>query len=172
LNNIARPTKRALLVAIPLLCALLFAWLAGIEAYRWQRLNGPTAEAQASITAARRNPSRKAFGGPPYQLRYEFRVPSSDQTFHYTGQMLAIERWVRVPEATWESAQAKLISVRYALSDPRINQPASSALPTLLNAVGFLVFAILSFLGAVVVYRDRGGKSNNSFKPTPLRGAA
>ena len=151
---------------------LLFAWLGGIEAYRWQMLNGPTAEIQALVTAARRNPSRKVFGGPPYQLMYEFRAPPSNQTFHYTGQTLAIERWVRVSEETWDSAQSKLLPVRYALSDPRINQPASSALPNLFNAVGFVVFAILSFIGAVVVYRDRGGKSNNSFKPTPLRGAA
>ena len=134
----------------------MFSWLGGIEAYRWTLLNGTTAETQAYVTAARRNPSRKAFGGPPFQLKYQFQASSSGRTFHYTGQALAIERWVRVPEDIWNSAQSKTLSVRYALSDPRINQPASLPSPGPLNAIGFLLLAIFCLVGAIVIHRDHG----------------
>ena len=172
LKTSASSRSRTPAIALALVVGLMFVWLGGIEAYRWRLLNGATAETQASVTAARRNPSRKAFGGPPYQLQYQFRAPPSGHTFHYTGQALTIERWVRAPEEIWHSAQAKTLSVRYAQSDPRVIQPVAFALPRPFNAIGFSIFAILSLIAAVVIHRDRGGKSNDSFKPNPLRGSA
>jgi hypothetical protein len=154
LSTIASGQNRALPLALSLVVGLMFAWLSGIEFYKWRLLTGPTLETQASVTAARRNPSRKAFGGPPYQLQYAFQVDPSSHLYHYTGQLLVLETWVRVPEETWASAQTiKSLSVRYAASDPRINQPASLALPTLFDAIGFLVFAALSFLAFIVIKR-------------------
>jgi hypothetical protein len=167
----ASPNSKNLTLVLMMAAGLMFAWLGSIETYRWRLLHGSVAETQASVTAARRNPSHKAFSGPPYQLQYQFRSPPNGELFGYTGQMLFFARWVRVPEATWVLAGAsKQIPVRYSLSDPRINQPTSLALPTLLNAIGFLVFSCFSFGVAIATYR--GGKSNNSFKPKPLRGSA
>ena len=168
LNTIVYGQHRALHLALALVIGLMFSWASGIEFYQWHVLSGPTVETQASVTATRRNPSRKAFVGPPYQLQYEFQVGSS--IYHYTGQWLVVKRWVRVPEETLVSAQTiKTLSVRYAASDPRINQPSSLPVPTMVDAIGFLILAAVSFLSLVVFKRDRGGKSNNSFNPKRLR---
>ena len=155
-----------------LVTALMFAWLSGIEAYRWHLLSGSTAEGHAVVTDARRNPSRKAFGGPPFQIRYEFRPAPNDSVFHYTGQFLMTERWVRVPEHVWDSAQTGPVLVRYSISDPRVNQPAALPIPTWYQAAGFGAFSLFALVAAWLVYRGPSGRSNNSFKPKPLRGSA
>ena len=172
MNIAASQRGKALLLAIPLAAALLFAWLSGVGAYRWHLLNGPTAETGASVTDVRRNPSRKAFGGPPYQIKYKFLPASQGLAFFYTGQLLLSERWARVPEDVWESAQNGAVLVRYSLSDPRVNQPSALPIPLWYQAAGFGAFSLFALVAAYLVYRDPGGTSNNSSKPTPLRGAA
>jgi hypothetical protein len=130
----------------------MFGWLGGIETYRWKLLHGATTQAQAVVTAARLNPARGAFGGPPYQVRYQFRAAPSGASFGYTGQALLLERWARVPRNVFTAAEATMrMPVRYAPSDPRINQPSELPLPGLFDAIGFFVFAALAIIGSVVV---------------------
>jgi len=106
------------------------------------------------VKADRRNPSHKAFGGPSYQLQYEFRAPSRLRAFGYTGQMLFTDRWVRVDEGTWSLARATgKLPVRYALSDPRVNAPTSVGLPSAIHPVVFSAISILSFVLAAVALR-------------------
>ncbi len=172
LNNFANRRDKALLLAIPLVTALMFAWLSGIEAYRWHLLSRSTIETHAAVTDARRNPPRKAFGGPPFQIRYVFRRAQNDRAFHYTGQFLITERWARVPEHVWDLARTGSVLVRYSVSDPRVNQPAALPIPTWYQAAGFGAFSLFALLAAWLGYRDLSGRSNNSFKPKPLRGSA
>lgn len=160
MNNVAISRDKALLLAIPLVTAFVFAWLSGIEAYRWNLLGGSTAEAYGVVTDALRNPSRKASGGPPFQIRYEFQPAPSRFVFHYTGQFLAAERWVRVPEQVWESAQTGSVLVRYSVTDPRVNQPAALPTPMWYQAAGFGAFALFALVAAWLVYRDPSGRPN------------
>jgi len=140
------------------LFGLMFLWLSGVDAYRWHLLRGPTATVDALVTQARYHPcaGRGCTNPLPYQVWYAFSIPNSAQTYSYTGDQLVYEMPVRVPKATYQRAHdGRRISVFYAESDPRINQPVAIPRPSSQDWIGFGLFAILAFGVGAIYLRGR-----------------
>lgn len=140
--------------------ALLINWIGGVEIYRWVLLRSADNIASAKVTAETFDPcsGRGCVGnGGPYKIKYEFNILNSELTYVYTGQMLFMERWVRVPKSVWEpAAKNGQINVLYAPQNPKINQPADIARLSYTNAFGLALLGV--FMSVVCIFYWRGYK--------------
>jgi hypothetical protein len=100
------------------------------------------------------NPCRGFDCGPPFRLKYSFSTPNGGGPYHFTGQYAVLDSWVRVTSQVWEAALAQqTLEVRYALSDPRINEPLGETRYSNVNGSGLMLIALIMMGCAILVSR-------------------
>jgi len=78
--------------------------------------------------------------GPTYSLKYAFKV-DPDPTSYTSSDQRGHDVWMSLPQDSWETAVAtKTVPIKYAISDPWINEPAETN-PWIMRA--FLLFGLL-----------------------------
>jgi len=162
-----RPKKRDwVLVAFFSLGSLLLFAISGAELYGRWALDRGVATVRASVTAHEMNPCRGFDCGPPFRLKYSFSTPDGGGPYHFTGQNIVRDTWVRVPAQVWEGALAQQsLLVRYALTDPRINEPLGETRYSNVDGWGLMGFALATF-GYAVLGSRAGVRPNNSLERT------
>ena len=144
------------IIAFVLFMTMAFTWLGVAELYRWSLLHGTTHSNIARVTDSRESSCAGlgCYGADsPYEIKYLLKISNDPSSYTYTGQSLFISRWVRIPAQEWNNAKvSNTIKVIYAYSNPRVNQPFATALPSLHNGIGFVLLALFSlFLTAFLV---------------------
>ena len=157
-------TRDWVLVALFSLSGLLLSALSGAEIYGRWALDRGVATARASITAHELNPCRGFDCGPPFRLKYSFSTPNGGGPYHFTGQNIVLDNWVRVSSPVWEAALAQqTLVVRYALADPRINEPLGDTRYSNVDGWGLMIIA-LAMIGCAVVVSRVGVRPNKSLE--------
>jgi hypothetical protein len=165
--QILRPKSRDwILSGFFLLSGLLLSAVSGAELYGRWALDGGVAQAKASVTAHEMRPCRGFDCGPPFRLKYRFTTPSGGGPYHFTGQSVFLNTWVRVPSQVWEAALAQqTLMVRYALIDPRVNEPLGGTRYSSFDGWGLMTIA-LTMIGCAVVVSRQGSRPNKSLERT------
>ncbi len=130
--------------------AILFSLfgIAFLSLWTWDYL-GHRALSHAATTAATVTDHRIFYHskGPTYSLKYAFQV-DPDPTTYTSSDQRGRNVWMSLNHDSWEADVAtKTIAVKYAISDPWINEPADTN-PWIMRAflLGGLLFLVVPWM--------------------------
>lgn len=67
---------------------------------------------------------------------------------------------MRVPKKVWKEAAIRgAVTVRYALNDPRVNEPVGKSHYSVVDGWGLMIIGGLALVGAIAVFHV-GGRAN------------